>query len=91
MTTNTDTAAETLTAEILADLRGVRDAHGVPCEIDLGAFIAGTPLSGYYIDPMADETLYKLAEVAGSRVQAVRAWIIPALEESPIDGLTILD
>jgi hypothetical protein len=83
--------AEEITAEILADLQGIRDAHGAPVVVDLGAFVRLDATSGHYLDPMADETLHELAAVAGSRAQAVRAWIVPALRESPIEGLTILD
>jgi len=91
MATKTTRTAEEITAGILADLRDIRGALRAPYKIDLGAFLRNKATPGFHIDPRADEALYELAEVAGSRSQAVRCWILPALRESPIDGLTVLD
>jgi len=86
-----DVEIVSLVAEIMQDLRGVRDAHGGQCEVDLRGFINRDATSGFWIDPLADETLHALASFVGSRAQAVRCHIQPALRESPIEGLTVLD
>ena len=82
----TDAPLAALTESLVEDLRSLRATCGEEyAELDLGGYIRRDGTSGHWISPDADHHLAVLAILAGSRSQAVRCWLAPAVEAAEID------